>query len=697
MFRTIGCTDTDTGEFLDPCKGTTANCNSFLCPDDPNYTKWQPWTECSVQCGQGDRSRTGVTKSGQDKTEQIICNPSCESGNPQQECGIANLVFILDSSQSVGELNWFKIKQFAIDVISGLTVSEQESHVGVVLYATDVEKAFDLNSFKQEKRVQDEVWKLPYKAGATSTTEAIGAMTEIMAAGRRDDAKDIAILLSDGVTNIRQNETMEFADKAKDDGITIFSIGVTNEINEDELRNIASDPKYFTYVENFDDLQKIISMIIEGTCEITNEITCSNWGPWGTCSASCGGGSRSRERRCRVVDSNNQTIADDIVRNQEEACNEFDCTTTPKPTTTPEPTTPEPTTTPKPTSAPVDCSKCFSNTRNDQVYLPDPDNCQCFYQCERFVSSNGFRYIRHDKCCPAGTYWSQQYLTCVPPFLAKLDECTVVQPTTAAPTTAATAPACALQEVPNEPHLFMNGRYKQTCGPYMVFSSVACTCVPGGAAPNTCDRDVLLYFPFESDLNDHSCNRAVSSQTDYRQLVTLVNDNERGTVASFAGRGSLDVGFINNYFAGRKIYTWSVALWFKKTGGSKSGYSGLVNNGDCDGLPSFDMHCDDGPVMVAGVRTAGQKSVVNTESVSVQMNSWEHVAMVYDSEEVRVYLNGKQMSAKANKGYLGNTHCPMNIGADHPGSGHFTGLMDNIYVYDRVLSDSEVTSVMNFK
>ena len=72
----------------------------------------------------------------------------------EQECGIANLVFILDSSQSVGELNWFKIKQFAIDVISGLTVSEQESHVGVVLYATDVEKAFDLNSFKQEKRVQ---------------------------------------------------------------------------------------------------------------------------------------------------------------------------------------------------------------------------------------------------------------------------------------------------------------------------------------------------------------------------------------------------------------------------------------------------------------------------------------------------------------------------------------------------------------
>lgn len=51
-----------------------------------------------------------------------------------------------------------------------------------------------------------------------------------MAAGRRQDVKDIAFVLSDGMTNIVPGIVQTEAQLAKDEGITIFSIGMSNEL-----------------------------------------------------------------------------------------------------------------------------------------------------------------------------------------------------------------------------------------------------------------------------------------------------------------------------------------------------------------------------------------------------------------------------------------------------------------------------------
>lgn len=58
---------------------------------------------------------------------------------------MANVIFVLDSSQSVGELNWYVVKQFVIDVISKLTIGPDQTHVGLVIYATDVQAVIPLN------------------------------------------------------------------------------------------------------------------------------------------------------------------------------------------------------------------------------------------------------------------------------------------------------------------------------------------------------------------------------------------------------------------------------------------------------------------------------------------------------------------------------------------------------------------------
>ena len=53
-------------------------------------------------------------------------------------------MFVLDSSGSVGDFNWFSEKQFAIDISKGLEVSPDETLIGVVSYSTDVGLDFGL-------------------------------------------------------------------------------------------------------------------------------------------------------------------------------------------------------------------------------------------------------------------------------------------------------------------------------------------------------------------------------------------------------------------------------------------------------------------------------------------------------------------------------------------------------------------------
>ena len=52
---------------------------------------------------------------------------------------MGDIVIILDASGSIVERNWFIEKQLAIDVIKGLKVSFNDTHVGVISYSATVD------------------------------------------------------------------------------------------------------------------------------------------------------------------------------------------------------------------------------------------------------------------------------------------------------------------------------------------------------------------------------------------------------------------------------------------------------------------------------------------------------------------------------------------------------------------------------
>ena len=65
-------------------------------------------------------------------------------------------MFVVDSSNHVGAMNWDITKQFVVDVTNALDVSDNTGavRVGVVSYATFIENAVELGDYQNKADLQ---------------------------------------------------------------------------------------------------------------------------------------------------------------------------------------------------------------------------------------------------------------------------------------------------------------------------------------------------------------------------------------------------------------------------------------------------------------------------------------------------------------------------------------------------------------
>ena len=79
--------------------------------------------------------------------------------------------------------------------------------------------------------------------------------------------------------------------------------------------------------------------------------------------------------------------------------------------------------------------------------------------------------------------------------------------------------------------------------------------------------------------------------------------------------------------------------------------------------------------------------------------TWYHVAGVADGAEVRIYIDGKQKKAAAQRGEFQSTDLPLTIGYDlRPGllAGRefFLGIIDEVVVVDKALTEAQIKGAM---
>jgi hypothetical protein len=76
------------------------------------------------------------------------------------------------------------------------------------------------------------------------------------------------------------------------------------------------------------------------------------------------------------------------------------------------------------------------------------------------------------------------------------------------------------------------------------------------------------------------------------------------------------------------------------------------------------------------------------------VNTWSHLAATYDGASIRLYLNGTEVSSAARTGALATSNRSLTIGGDSFFGQYFTGLIDEVRVYNRALSPEEIQADM---
>ncbi|XP_046571856.1 collagen alpha-4(VI) chain-like [Haliotis rubra] len=182
----------------------------------------------------------------------------------------ADIVFVLDSSISVGSTNFRKQVTFVQNFVDQFDVSSTAVQFSIVVYATDVFPQFDLDKYASKAALLAAIKNVNYHSGITYTDKALSYVyqTTLTAAhGARPSAAKIVIVITDGQSTNRAN-TVQQANNLHQAGVEVMAIGIGSSANQQELANIATDTKHVFSVTNFDSLKTIQNELQQSTCAV---------------------------------------------------------------------------------------------------------------------------------------------------------------------------------------------------------------------------------------------------------------------------------------------------------------------------------------------------------------------------------------------------------------------------------------------
>jgi len=225
---------------------------------------------------------------------------------------------------------------------------------------------------------------------------------------------------------------------------------------------------------------------------------------------------------------------------------------------------------------------------------------------------------------------------------------------------------------------YYNGsNWKQIADEYISGQPSTCVCnFPTTAA---------ALYQFQANTND-TCGNYSGTPTNISYV-----DGKFGLAASFNGTSST-INFGDSYIFSPSVNPLSFSLWIKTTNntryifskGSAGAYEyGLLNNAS-------------GQMELVAYNLSASSSVVITTSSAYNDGNWHHIVAIYDpSGNFKIYVDGSQQATSSTSITMGNSSNALIFGKKFDVSAEYDGLIDQVRIFNTVLSASEVTSLYN--
>ncbi|XP_065884398.1 IgGFc-binding protein-like isoform X2 [Dysidea avara] len=196
-------------------------------------------------------------------TSSVTCvTPPCPSVVECSECEIGgiDLVYILDSSFSIGRVGWEAERNFTVQISSMLNIGLNQSLVGLIRFARRAEIIFNLQEHTSSDTLIPALQSVPRTRGRTNTHTALRLLRQSSTderMGLREGRPHVAIIVTDGKSHDR-NETIRQANLLHEENIyQVYAAGIGTSISIEELNAIASSPSLVFLTNEFDAVMAI--------------------------------------------------------------------------------------------------------------------------------------------------------------------------------------------------------------------------------------------------------------------------------------------------------------------------------------------------------------------------------------------------------------------------------------------------------
>ena len=203
------------------------------------------------------------------------------------------------------------------------------------------------------------------------------------------------------------------------------------------------------------------------------------------------------------------------------------------------------------------------------------------------------------------------------------------------------------------------------------------------------DNSLVLYMPFDNDArdyangNDGTVSDATLNKTDFK-----------------VGSGAYSFDGVNDYILISNLNisalsNWTISSWSKSLDGSQDSIFGQEQGGGY----LFQLQYDGVGYHFRGKVGAGwfdYYSHIQTPNTNPVLNQWNNLVVVFNGTDLRMFINNIPLSWKNTGGtFVSSTDTLLKFGVANIGNYPFNGSIDDIVVWNRTLSQSEITLIYN--
>ncbi|XP_007114155.2 collagen alpha-3(VI) chain isoform X4 [Physeter macrocephalus] len=177
----------------------------------------------------------------------------------------ADIMFLVDSSWSIGKEHFQLVQEFLYDVIKSLAVGENDFRFALVWFNGSPDTEFLLNTYRSKQEVLSHVSNMSYTGGSNQTGKGLeyvmrNHLTEVAGSRASDGVPQVIVVLTDG--HSKDALALPLAELKSAD-VNVFAIGV-EDADEGALKETASEPLnvHMFNLENFTSLHDIVGNLV---------------------------------------------------------------------------------------------------------------------------------------------------------------------------------------------------------------------------------------------------------------------------------------------------------------------------------------------------------------------------------------------------------------------------------------------------